>query len=79
MLELAQEVLRETGSKSQITHVPLPADDPKQRCPDITKAKAVLGWEPTVPLKAGLVKTVAYYRDLLARGGRKKLHRNGAD
>jgi UDP-glucuronate decarboxylase len=77
MLELAQEVLRETGSKSTITHVPLPADDPKQRCPDITKAKAVLGWEPRIDLKAGLVKTVAYYRELLAKGGRRKLRRRG--
>jgi UDP-glucuronate decarboxylase len=77
MLELAHEVLRETGSTSPITHVPLPADDPKQRCPDISKAKRVLGWEPTIPLKEGLVKTVAYYRNLLAEGGRRKLRRRG--
>lgn len=79
MLELAREVLRETGSKSTITHVPLPADDPKQRCPDISKAKRVLGWEPTMNLQTGLVKTVAYYRELLSKGGRRKLRRNAGD
>jgi UDP-glucuronate decarboxylase len=46
--------------------VPLPADDPKQRCPDITKARTLLGWSPTVDLKTGLQKTVAYYREQLA-------------
>ena len=54
-------------SKSTIEHVPLPQDDPKQRCPDITKAKSVLGWSPEIDLRTGLVKTVAYYREELAR------------
>ena len=45
--------------------MPLPQDDPKQRQPDITKARAILGWEPTVPLRDGLERTVAYFRELL--------------
>ncbi|MBS0205476.1 MAG: SDR family oxidoreductase [Planctomycetes bacterium] len=67
MLQLAQEVLKAIPeSKSTITHVPLPQDDPKQRCPDITKARAVLGWSPTVDLTSGLTRTVEYYRTELA-------------
>jgi UDP-glucuronate decarboxylase len=62
MLELAQEVLRLTGSKSRIVHKPLPADDPKQRRPDITLAKKYLDWEPAVPLAEGLAKTIAYFK-----------------
>jgi UDP-glucuronate decarboxylase len=65
MLELAQQVLKLTGSKSTIKHLPLPADDPKQRCPDITKAKSILGWSPRIDLATGLEKTIAYYRELL--------------
>ena len=68
MLELAQEVLRAIPeSQSKIVHVPLPQDDPKQRCPDITKAKALLNWSPTVDLRQGLAKTVTYYRAELKR------------
>ncbi len=66
MLELAQAVIAETGSKSELKFEPLPKDDPKQRCPDITRARNWLGWEPRVPLKVGLAKTVEYYRQLLA-------------
>lgn len=63
MLQLAQEVLKAIPeSKSKITHVPLPQDDPKQRCPDITKARSLLGWSPTIDLKTGLTRTVEYYR-----------------
>ncbi len=62
MLELAQAVLKATGSKSRIAHAPLPQDDPKRRCPDIAKAKATLGWEPRVDLATGLKATVDYYR-----------------
>lgn len=62
MLELATAVLEVTGSKSKITHAALPQDDPKQRCPDITKAKALLKWTPQVPLKDGLKATADYYR-----------------
>ena len=68
MLELAQEVLKQIPeSKSTITYVPLPKDDPKQRCPDITKAKTILGWSPTIDLRTGLTKTVEYYRSELTR------------
>jgi len=66
MLEFAQVILKATGSDSPITHVPLPtADDPKQRRPDITKARALLGWEPRVPLEEGLKGTIAYFRTKL--------------
>jgi UDP-glucuronate decarboxylase len=65
MLELAEKVLAETKSRSKLTFKPLPGDDPKQRRPDITLAKKHLGWEPKVPLDAGLKKTVAYFRTLL--------------
>lgn len=67
MLELAQAVIAETGSKSELKFEPLPKDDPKQRCPDITRARKWLGWEPRVPLQVGLAKTVEYYRQLLAK------------
>ncbi len=68
MLQLAQEVLRAIPeSKSTIEHVPLPQDDPKQRCPDITKAQTILGWSPEIDLRTGLARTVEYYRAELAR------------
>ncbi len=68
MLQLAEEVLRAIPeSKSKITFVPLPQDDPKQRCPDITKAKSLLGWSPTIDLKTGLNRTVEYYRTELQK------------
>jgi UDP-glucuronate decarboxylase len=51
------------GGKSKIVHKPLPADDPKQRRPDITLAKKILKWEPTVPLEEGLKRTIAYFRE----------------
>ena len=62
MLELAEEVLKLTKSKSRIIHKPLPADDPKQRRPDITLAKKFLKWEPKVPLAEGLKQTIAYFK-----------------
>jgi UDP-glucuronate decarboxylase len=65
MLELAEAVLRLTGSSSRLIHQPLPEDDPRQRCPDISKAKALLDWEPRVPLEEGLKRTIAYFRTLL--------------
>jgi UDP-glucuronate decarboxylase len=68
MLELAELVLKKVGGKSKITHKPLPADDPKQRKPDITLAKETLGWEPKVPLEEGLEKTIAYFREALKKG-----------
>ncbi len=62
MLELARQVLEETGSTSEVEYLPLPADDPKVRQPDITLAQDVLGWSPTVPLREGLRHTVAWFR-----------------
>ena len=66
MLELAEMVLRLTGSRSKISFKPLPSDDPKQRRPDISLAKQALDWEPKVSLEEGLEKTIAYFRHLLA-------------
>jgi UDP-glucuronate decarboxylase len=67
MLELAQAVLRLTGSSSQLKFMPLPEDDPKKRCPNITRAKKLLDWSPRIALEAGLTKTIDYYRSLLAK------------
>jgi UDP-glucuronate decarboxylase len=64
MLELAREVLKLTGAAVRIVHQPLPADDPRQRRPDIALARETLGWEPQVPLAEGLVHTIAYFRSL---------------
>ena len=61
--EFAREIIRATGSHSRIVFKPLPQDDPKQRRPDITRARKLLDWEPRVPLRAGLKKTIAYFRD----------------
>jgi len=63
--ELAQIILEAVGSSAQIAHRPLPQDDPTQRRPDISLAKDVLGWSPTVDLTAGLSKTIDYFRELL--------------
>ena len=65
--ELAERVLALTGSKSRIVECPLPVDDPKVRQPDIARARATLGWEPRVPLDEGLRRTIAYFRELVAR------------
>ncbi|WP_042695791.1 UDP-glucuronic acid decarboxylase family protein [Azospirillum sp. B506] len=62
MLELAEKVIRLTRSASTIAHKPLPQDDPKQRRPDIAKARALMEWEPAVPLDEGLERTIAYFR-----------------
>jgi UDP-glucuronate decarboxylase len=69
MLELAQAVIAGTGSSSKIVHHPLPQDDPKKRCPDITRARNWLGWEPQVRLADGLRQTIDWYRQLLAASG----------
>jgi dTDP-glucose 4,6-dehydratase len=61
VLEFAREIIRVTGSRSRIVFKPLPQDDPKQRQPDITKAREILGWEPKVELARGLVKTIDYF------------------
>ena len=66
MLALAESILKLSGSKSKLVFQPLPADDPKQRQPDIALAKAKLGWQPQVALDDGLKETIAYFRQLLA-------------
>jgi UDP-glucuronate decarboxylase len=65
--QLAEMVIDLTGSASKIVHRPLPADDPKQRKPDISKAQELLSWRPTVALADGLIKTIAYFDELLAK------------
>jgi UDP-glucuronate decarboxylase len=64
MLELAEMVIKLTGSKSKIVHKDLPIDDPTRRQPDITLAKSKLGWEPQTPLREGLEKTIAWFRTI---------------
>ncbi len=66
ILEFADHIQRMTGSRSKIAYCPLPEDDPKQRQPDIGKARALLGWEPRVPLEEGLRQTVEYFRSIQA-------------
>ncbi|MCR6645459.1 MAG: SDR family oxidoreductase [Terricaulis sp.] len=65
--ELAEQVIDLTGSKSTLEFRPLPQDDPRQRRPDISKAKDALAWEPQTPLREGLLKTIAYFDDLLSK------------
>jgi dTDP-glucose 4,6-dehydratase len=60
--EIAETIIRMTGSASKVIYKPLPTDDPKQRRPDITRAQTLLGWEPKVALNEGLVKTIEYFR-----------------
>jgi UDP-glucuronate decarboxylase len=66
ILGLAEKIIELTGSKSKIVFLPLPADDPMQRQPDITKAKQLLAWEPLYPLNDGILKTIEYFRKTLA-------------
>lgn len=66
MLELAEKVLHLTGGKSKLVFMPLPADDPRQRQPEISLAREKLGWRPTVPLEDGLKETIAYFRTRIA-------------
>jgi len=66
ILECAREVIKVTGSKSKISYAPLPQDDPKQRCPDITKARQLLGWEPKIDLETGLRMSLDYFRKAVA-------------
>ncbi|GAA0708498.1 UDP-glucuronic acid decarboxylase family protein [Dokdonella soli] len=66
MMEVAELVLRLVGGKSKIVHKPLPADDPRQRMPDIDLAGKVLDWHPRVPLEEGLKETIAYFHKLFA-------------
>jgi len=65
ILELAEKVIAQTGSKSRIVHQPLPSDDPQQRQPDITQARSILDWEPAISLEEGLKPTIAFFEKLL--------------
>jgi UDP-glucuronate decarboxylase len=67
--ELAEKIIAMVGSSSKIESRPLPVDDPVQRCPDITRARNLLDWEPRVPLDTGLERTIAFFRDLLVERG----------
>ncbi len=69
MIELAEAIRDLTGSRSPLVHQPLPQDDPRQRQPDISLAKSVLGWEPEIPLRDGLKPTIAYFERLMNRPG----------
>ncbi len=66
IVECAQMILKVTGSKSEIRYEPLPQDDPKQRRPDITKARQLLGWEPKIDLETGLRKSLDYFKEAVA-------------
>jgi len=68
MLELAETVLRLTGSKSKLVFMPLPADDPRQRQPNITLAQQILHWQPTIPLEEGLKSTIDYFKSRITAG-----------
>jgi UDP-glucuronate decarboxylase len=72
--ELAERVIRLTGSTSRIVHRPLPQDDPMQRCPDITLATKTLGWKPAIELDAGLRATAAYFSQMLADSNDRASH-----
>jgi nucleoside-diphosphate-sugar epimerase len=65
MLQLAETIIRISGSKSRIEHRDLPVDDPKQRQPDINRARTLLGWEPRVDLEDGLQRTLEYFRTVV--------------
>ncbi|MEY4594688.1 MAG: hypothetical protein RIQ47_1098 [Bacteroidota bacterium] len=73
--EFGEEIIRLTGANQQLIFKPLPTDDPKQRQPDITRAKSILGWEPTVSRADGLAKTYAYFKALPPEELRKTAHR----
>ncbi len=64
LLDMAKEIIALTSSQSSIVFEPLPIDDPKQRRPDISKAKKVLDWQPKIDRKEGLLKTINYYQTL---------------
>jgi dTDP-glucose 4,6-dehydratase len=66
--QIARTIIQLVGSSSRVVYRPLPVDDPKQRRPDITRARTLLGWEPKVDLEEGLVKTVEYFKGKLAAG-----------
>jgi dTDP-glucose 4,6-dehydratase len=66
--QFAEEIIRITGTKSEIEYKPLPVDDPKVRQPDITRARSVLGWAPRVNVDDGLGRTIAWFRERIGKG-----------
>jgi dTDP-glucose 4,6-dehydratase len=68
ILEAAKAILEVTGSKSEMCLMALPVDDPSRRCPDITKARALLGWEPRIALREGLEKSLEFFKSKVAAG-----------
>ncbi len=77
MQQLAELVIDMAGSRSKLTYLALPADDPRQRQPDITRAREALGWEPTVPLREGLRQTISYFDRLLSEGASTRVGGKG--
>jgi UDP-glucuronate decarboxylase len=77
--ELAKLVVDLTGSRSRITYMPLPVDDPIQRCPDISQASALLDWKPRTQLRVGLQRTIAYFDRLLSERDGLTLQASAAD
>lgn len=75
--ELAQTILELTGARSKLVTKPLPADDPRQRRPEISRAQSELGWQPAIDLRTGLEKTIAYFDGLLARSDHKRIETPG--
>jgi UDP-glucuronate decarboxylase len=73
VIDLAELVIRLTGSRSRIVHRKLPQDDPVQRCPDIMRSRTELAWEPRVALEDGLSRTIAYFKRMLAEHGQKPM------
>ena len=71
--QLAETIIALTGSSSKIVNRPLPEDDPRQRCPDISLAKGLLGWTPRVELREGLAKTIEYFDKLLRADAKSEL------
>ena len=65
MRELAELIVKMTSSSSRIVYRDLPQDDPRRRCPDITRARGILGWQPRTTLEEGLERTIRYFADLL--------------
>jgi dTDP-glucose 4,6-dehydratase len=77
ILECAKKVIEITGSKSRISQCPLPQDDPKQRCPDITRARTLLGWQPRIKLAEGLKLSLKYFSDAVASEQSTEFSRSG--
>ena len=71
--ELAEIIIKLTGAKSKLRFEPLPSDDPRQRRPDISEAKLLLGWEPKTQLREGLIKTISYFENALLKDGSTRL------